>query len=117
MGAPQRKNKAEDKIVKLADKQKREARPASEPEAREKQLVNLAVDLAEKQLRDGTASSAVLTHYLKLATKREHLERQILEENAELIKAKATSIKQIKQSETEAKEAFEALKSYNSGSN
>ena len=43
-------------------------RPALTPEARENQLVSLAVDLAEKQLREGTASSQVITHYLKLGS-------------------------------------------------
>ena len=40
-------------------------RPALTPEARENQLISLAIDLAEQQLRDGTASSQVITHYLK----------------------------------------------------
>ena len=44
----------------------REMRPALTPEARENQLIYLATDLAEKQLREGTASSQVITHYLKL---------------------------------------------------
>ena len=51
-------------------------RPALTPEAREGQLVSLAVDLAEQQLRDGTASSQVITHYLKLGSMREKLERE-----------------------------------------
>ena len=51
-------------------------RPALTPEARENQLVSLAVDLAEKQLREGTASSQVITHYLKLgSTKRKNRKR------------------------------------------
>ena len=52
--------------------------PAQDPVAREKQLINLAVDLAEKQLIEGTASPSVLTHYLKLASTRETVEREIL---------------------------------------
>ena len=43
-------------------------RPALTPEARENQLIALAVNLAEKQLREGTASSQVITHYLKKST-------------------------------------------------
>ena len=43
-------------------------RPALTPEARENQMIALAVDLAEQQLRDGTASSQVITHYLKLGS-------------------------------------------------
>ena len=52
--------------------------PATTPEARENQMVSLAIDLAEKQLAEGTASSQVITHYLKLATSREQLEKEKL---------------------------------------
>lgn len=51
-------------------------RPALTPEARENQLVSLAVDLAEKQLREGTASSQVITHYLKLGSTKERIEKK-----------------------------------------
>ena len=60
-------------------------RPALTPEARENQLVSLAVDLAEKQLREGTASSQVITHYLKLGSTKEKIEKEILEKQKELI--------------------------------
>ena len=63
-------------------------RPAITPEARENQMIALAVDLAEKQLIEGTASSQVITHYLKLATTKEKIEREILEKQKELIVAK-----------------------------
>ena len=42
--------------------------PVMTPEARENQLISLAIDLAEQQLRNGTASSQVITHYLKLGS-------------------------------------------------
>lgn len=92
------------------------ARPASNPEAREQQLVSLAVNLAEKQLRDGTASPSVINHFLKLASKREVLEREILERQSKLIEAKAQSIAKDKEQEQLAKAAIEAMKNYNSGS-
>ena len=66
--------------------------PALTPEARENQLIALAVDLAEKQLIDGTASSQVITHYLKLASTKERLEKEILVEQKKLISAKTKSI-------------------------
>ena len=66
----------------------RKRRPALTPEARENQMISLAVDLAEKQLREGTASSQVITHYLKLSTSKERLERDILEKQKELSTAK-----------------------------
>lgn len=87
-------------------------RPALTPEAREKQLISLAVDLAEKQLREGTASSQVITHYLKLGSTKEKLEKEILEKQKELITAKTQSY----QSADEMKElyanALAAMKQY-----
>jgi hypothetical protein len=97
-------------------REEREVRPATTPEARENQLVSRAVDLAEKQLIEGTASSAVIVHYLKLASARERLEREILEKNARLLDAKANNIDQQRESENVAKEAIEAMKNYTSGS-
>ena len=41
-------------------------KPATTPEGRENEMVSLAIDLAEKQIREGTASSQVITHFLKL---------------------------------------------------
>ncbi len=70
----------------------RRMRPALTPEARENQLISLAVDLAEQQLRDGTASSQVITHYLKLGSTKEKIEKEILEKQKELIEAKTKSI-------------------------
>jgi len=90
----------------------RQARPATSEVAREKQLVNLAVELAEKQLRDGTASAAVITHYLKLGTEKEKLERVILEKQSQLIQAKAENIHKGVEMEQLTKAAMEAMKSY-----
>lgn len=90
----------------------RNATPASNPENREQQLINKAVKLAEKQLDDGTASAAVITHYLKLATQREQIELANLKKQGNMLEAKATSITQAKENENIAKEAIEAMKSY-----
>lgn len=92
---------------------KREAAPASTPEGREKQLVNLAVDLAEKQLREGTASPSVINHFLKIASSRESLEKEILEKQARLIEAKASNLNKDREAEDLAKAAIEAMKNYN----
>lgn len=94
----------------------RSSKPASTPEGREMQLVSLAVDLAEKQLRDGTASPSIINHYLKIASRREVIEREILEKQAKLIDAKTQNIAQAKEQEQLAKAAIEAMKNYNSGS-
>lgn len=116
MGAPKRKPN-EDKIIQMADKKKKDkGRPASTPEAREQQLVRLAVDLAEKQLIDGTASPSIIGHYLKIASTRETIEREILEKQAKLIEAKAQSLAKDREAEDLAKAAIEAMKSYGSSS-
>ena len=86
--------------------------PATTPEAREKQMVAYAVDLAEKQLREGTASSQVITHYLKLGSMQSKLEREILEKQKELITAKTESIKSGKKVEELYLNALNAMKSY-----
>ena len=91
---------------------KRKIRPASSPEARENQLISLAVDLAEKQLIEGTASSQVITHYLKLGTAREKTEREILEKQKELIEAKTENLQSAKRIEELYENAMNAMKDY-----
>jgi hypothetical protein len=86
--------------------------PATTPEARENQLISLAVDLAEKQLSEGTASSQVITHYLKLGSTKERIEKEILIEQKDLIKAKTDSIKSAKRVEELYKNALDAMKTY-----
>lgn len=90
----------------------KKVRPALSPEAREGQLVALAVDLAEKQLIEGTASSQVITHYLKLGSMREKLERERLEEENKLLRAKAEAIRSAKRSEELMQEAIAAFRNY-----
>lgn len=67
-------------------------RPALTPEARENQLISLAVDLVEQRLLDGTASSQETTHFLKLASRKAKLEAERFELENELIKAKTKAI-------------------------
>lgn len=90
----------------------RKVRPALTPEARENQMISLAVDLAEKQLLDGTASSQVITHYLKLGTQRELLERQRLEHENKLLIAKTEALQSAKKMEELYANAIEAMKRY-----
>lgn len=90
----------------------KKSRPALTPEARENQMIALAVDLAEQQLRDGTASSQVITHFLKLATRREQIEREIMEKQKELISAKTENLKSAKRIEELYEDAIKAMKNY-----
>lgn len=87
-------------------------RKARSPEEREKQMINLAVDLAEKQLRDGTAAPSVINHYLKLASRRETIEREILEKQKLLLEAKTGAIDSNKNTEKLYAEALEAMRQY-----
>ena len=90
----------------------RKMRPALSPEARENQLVSLAVDLAEKQLRDGTASSQVITHFLKLGSTKERIEKEILEKQKELIEAKTQALQSAQRIEELYSNALNAMRNY-----
>ena len=87
-------------------------RPALTPEARENQMIALAVDLAEEQLRNGTASSQVVTHYLKLGSSKEKLEKEILEKQKELIEAKTQTLQSAQRVEELYSNALSAMKKY-----
>jgi hypothetical protein len=86
--------------------------PATTPEARENQLIALAVDLAEQQLLKGTASSQVISHYLKLGSTTARIEKQILEKQKDLIQAKTESIQSAKRMEELYSNALNAMRSY-----
>ena len=87
-------------------------RPALTPEARENQLIVLAVDLAEKQLIEGTASSQVITHYLKLGSTKERIEKEILEKQKDLIDAKTQYLQSTKRIEELYTNALNAMRKY-----
>lgn len=75
-------------------------------------MIALAVDLAEKQLIEGTASSQVITHYLKLGSTKERLEKEILEQQRELMMAKTEAIQSAKRVEELYANAMEAMRRY-----
>ena len=87
-------------------------RPALTPEARENQLIALAIDLVEQRLIDGTASSQETTHFLKLASSKAKLEKERLELENELTKAKTKSIQQADRIEALYAEAIAAMRRY-----
>jgi hypothetical protein len=104
------------KVNEEQPKPRRKYRPATTLEGRENQLINLAIDLTEKQLRDGTATSQVITHYLKLGSTRERLEQERLAKENELLSAKTESLASAKRVEELYISALEAMKTY-SGQN
>lgn len=86
--------------------------PGRTPEARENQMIVAAIDLAERQLEEGSASSQVITHYLKLGSSREKLEQQRLIRENELLEIKAEAIKSQKRVEELYMQALQAMRSY-----
>lgn len=92
--------------------QTRSRRPASTPEGRENQLVALAVDLAEQQLVEGTASAQVISHYLKLGSTREQLEQERLTRENELLTAKVEQMASSKRIEELYEVALNAMRTY-----
>lgn len=92
--------------------QKRRRSPARDPEARENQMISHAVDLAEKQLIEGTASAQVIVHYLKLATVKTQLENEKLRKENEFLEAKAEVLKSQQRMEAVYEEAIAAMRKY-----
>lgn len=90
----------------------KKSRPPITAEAREDQVISLAYDLAEKQLREGTASSQIITHFLKMGSSKEKVEREILERQKELITAKTEALQSAKRVEELYENAIEAMKNY-----
>ena len=87
-------------------------RPPLTPEAKESQLISLAHDLAEKQLRDGTASSQVITHFFKMGSEKERLEREKLEEENRLLKARTKALANAEEIKVLYEQALKAMRSY-----
>lgn len=100
------------KLVSSSESDSRTQQPALTVEDRENQMIALAVNLAEQQLRDGTASAQVITHYLKLATTRERIEKEILERQKELIEAKTEAYHSAAKAEVSYQEVIDALRKY-----
>ena len=86
--------------------------PARTPEARENQMISLAIELAEKQLMEGTASSQVITHFLKLGSTKEKIEKEILVKQKDLITAKTEQIQSQKRIEELYGDALNAMRRY-----
>ena len=87
-------------------------RPALTPEARENQLISLAVDLVEQRLLDGTASSQETTHFLKLGSMKNRLEMEKLKEENKLLQARTEALQSAKRVEELYSEAISAMRRY-----
>ena len=92
--------------------QERKIRPATTPEGRENQLISQAINLAERQLSEGTASAQVISHYLKLGSSRERLEQERLSRENELLRVRAEAMESSKEVQQLYQEALNAMRSY-----
>jgi hypothetical protein len=86
--------------------------PATTPEMREMQLADAAYDLAEEQIRTGTASSQVVTHFLKVGSSRERLEQERMRHEVELMEVKKEQLQGQKRVEELYVGALEAMRGY-----
>jgi len=86
--------------------------PAATVEQREQQLISQAVDLAERQIADGTASAQVITHFIKLGSTRERLEQERLRSENEMLRAKVEQLASQKNTELLYEEALNAMRAY-----
>ena len=100
------------KAMSSSESSARSRRPALTVEAREQQMISAAVDLAERQLLDGTASSQVITHYLKLGSSREKLEMERLQEENKLLRAKTKAIEDAADLKALYADAIKAMQIY-----
>ena len=98
-------------------KRKRTSPPPMTDEGRENEMIYLAEQLAEKQLREGTASSQVIVHYLKLGSSKEKLEKAKLEKEVKLVTAKTESLESQKKSEEMYAKAIKAMQEYSGKDN
>lgn len=85
---------------------------ARTPEAREQEMIALAMDLAEQKLRDGSAPAPLVMLFAKAGLDRERLEREGLEINNRLGHTKASQIEQMTQSNEKLDRVFKALRTY-----
>lgn len=97
---------------RVEEASKRRRKPATTPEGRENELISAAHDLAEEQIRNGQASSQVITHFLKLGSSRERLEQQRLEHENELLKVKKDAMERADRIEGLMTEAVKAMRTY-----
>ena len=94
------------------DERQTSVRPAMSPENREQQIIGRAYDLAEKQIMDGTASSQIITHFLKAGSTKERLELERLRTENELLQAKIKDLESKDNSESIYQAALDAMRRY-----
>jgi len=92
---------------------KRRRAPGKTIESRENQLIGMAVDLAARQIKEGSASSQVITHFLKLGSTQSLLEKAKLDKENKLLQAKTEALQSAKKIEDLYIKAIKAFRVYN----
>jgi hypothetical protein len=100
-----------------SSKSSRKMRPALSPEAEENQMISLAMDLAKQQLQDGTASSQLITEFVKRGSTKARIEQEILEKQKGLIEAKTQSLQSAQRIEELYENALDAMRNYSGQNN
>lgn len=100
------------KVTASSSKSSKKMRPALSPEARENQMISLAMDLAEQQLRDGTASSQLITEFVKRGSTKAREEIEKLRRENELLVAKAKAIDSAEEVKVLYENALKAMRNY-----
>lgn len=100
-------------VRKSKGKTERRSPPAKNPENRENQLIEMAYNLAEKRLREETASAQEIVHFLKMGTARAQLEKKKLEAETQLLESKKEAVDSNKQNGLQYQEAIAAFRLYN----
>ena len=95
-----------------SDSSAKKMRPALTPEAQENQMISLSMDVARRQLLEGTASSQVIVHFLKLGSTKEKLEKERLVEENELLRAKVKALESASDMKEMYAEAIKAMRTY-----
>lgn len=98
----------------MKESEKERKKPARTPKQRENQIINLVMDVVERKIEDGTASSQILCHFLKLATEKERLENDKLRGELELAKARVRQIDMQEDLKSLYEGAVTAMRSYRS---
>lgn len=102
---------AKKKTISSSDSIK-ETMPALSEEGQEKRMIAAATNLAYKQIINGTASSQVITHYLKLGTEKNRLEMEKLKAENDMLRAKTEAIQSVQRIEELYKDAMDAMSIY-----
>lgn len=103
-------------ITSTSIEEKPPLRPALTPSGRESQLISLAMDLVEQRLRDGTATSQEVVHFLKLGSPRNRLEEEKLQKEIALLNAKKDNLESMERQEEKFNEAIKAFGIYSGDS-